>query len=391
MTGRTVYADNAATTGLSERALSAMMPYLAGDYGNPSSLHRFGRTARLAVETARCKVAECLGAEAGEIYFTGSGTESDNWAIKSAVRLMRDRGRHVITTSIEHHAVLHTLEHLEKEEIEVTYLGVDECGNISLDELISAIRKDTVLITIMTANNEIGTILPVREIGAIAREHGILFHTDAVQAAGHIPIDVKDMCIDLLSLSGHKFKGPKGTGVLYVRNGIRLPSDIYGGAQERNMRAGTENIAGIIGLAAALEEAFENLDQNSLEVASKRDRLIGGVLNIPEVFLTGDPIARLPGIASFAVEGIEGESMVMMLDRYGICASSGSACSSGSGAASHVLQAIGLKPHLAHGSLRLSISEDTTDEDIDYILEKLPVVVESLRRISPLWDSKKNR
>lgn len=391
MTDRTVYADNAATTKLSEKALSAMTQYMHGDYGNPSSLHSFGRTARYAVETARHKVAKCLGAEDEEIFFTGSGTESDNWGISSTVRLMRDKGSHVITTRIEHHAVLHTLNHLEEDGIEVTYLGSDKYGNVSLDELKSAIRKDTVLISIMTANNEIGTILPIREIGTIARSHGILFHTDAVQAAGHIPIEVDSMNVDLLSLSGHKFKGPKGTGVLYVRNGICLPPEIYGGAQERGLRAGTENVAGIIGLSTALEEACENLERNSYVVASRRDRLIEGILKIPEVILTGDPIERLPGIASFAVEGIEGESMVMMLDRYGICASSGSACSSGSGAASHVLQAIGLKPHLAHGSLRLSINEDTTDEDISYILEKLPVVISSLRRISPLWAAKEIR
>lgn len=388
MKDRTVYADNAATSKLSEKALQALTPYLCGEYGNPSSLHRFGRTARYAVETARRKVAKCLGAEDEEIFFTGSGTESDNLAISSAVKMLRDKGSHVITTRIEHHAVLHTLQHLEEDGIEVTYLGTDNYGNISLDELRSAIRKDTVLISIMTANNEIGTILPVREIGAIARSHGILFHTDAVQAAGHIPIGVDSMNVDLLSLSGHKFKGPKGTGVLYVRNGISLPSVIYGGAQERGLRAGTENVAGIAGLSAALEEACENMDANAFVVASRRDRLIEGVLKIPEVILTGDPISRLPGMASFAVEGIEGESMVMMLDRYGICASSGSACSSGSGAASHVLQAIGLKPHLAHGSLRLSINEDTTDEDIEYILEKLPLVISSLRRISPLWAAK---
>lgn len=385
---KTIYADNAATTRLSEHALNAMMPFLTEAYGNPSTVYSLGRTAKRAVESARVKVAAAIGAKPEEIFFTAGGTESDNWAIKSAAAMNKDRGRHIISTVIEHHAVLHTLESLQKQGYEVTYLKVDECGNISLDALRAAIRSDTILITVMTANNEIGTVLPIREIGKIAGEAGIVFHTDAVQAVGHIPVDVSDMHVDLLSLSGHKFKGPKGIGALYIRKGLKLPSNMHGGAQERALRSGTENVPGIVGLSAALEEAVLNLEATSNKVRALRDKLIDGLLKIPFTRLTGDPVRRLPGTASFVFECIEGESMVLLLDQYGICVSSGSACSSGSLDPSHVLLAIGLKHEVAHGSLRLTINEDNTEEEIDDILEKLPPIIKRLRDMSPLWEDK---
>lgn len=388
---RIVYADNAATTSLSRHALEEMMPYLTGEYGNPSTVYSLGRSAKKATENARGKIAAALGCRADEIYFTAGGTEADNWAIKSAALLKKDKGRHIISTAVEHHAVLHTLQDLEKAGYEVTYLGVDSSGNISLDELKNAIRQDTVLITVMTANNEIGTIMPIAEIGAIAREKSILFHTDAVQAAGHIPVNVEDMKADMLSLSAHKFKGPKGIGALYIKKGLRIPPHMHGGAQERGRRSGTENVAGIVGMAAALEEAVSNMDVNMRKIASMRDRLIKGLLTIPYTRLTGDPVNRLPGTASFIFECIEGESMVLLLDQNGICASSGSACSSGSLDPSHVLLAIGLPHEIAHGSLRLSLNEDNTDEDVDYILEKLPSIISRLRDMSPLWETKNNQ
>ena len=384
-----VYADNAATTALSKQALEAMMPYLTSEHGNPSSLYSFGRNARRAIDNAHIKVADAIGAKPEEIYFTGGGTEADNWAIKSVAELKKSQGKHIITSSIEHHAVSHTLQYLEKKGYEVTYLEVNDVGQISLKELCSAIREDTILITIMTANNEIGTILPVAEIGKIAHENGILFHTDAVQAVGHIPIDVKQMNIDLLSLAGHKFRGPKGIGALYIRKGLRLPSNMLGGGQEHGLRSGTENVAGIMGLATALDEATVHLPENMKKVSAMRDRLIDGLLKIPHSKLTGDPVNRLPGTASFAFEFVEGESMVLLLDHHGICVSSGSACSSASLDPSHVLLAIGLPHEIAHGSLRLSINEDNTDEDINYILEKLPAVISRLRNMSPLWDERK--
>lgn len=383
-----IYADNAATTSLSEMVYKAMMPYLTGEYGNPSSVYSIGRTAKKAIESARVQVASAIGAKPEEIYFTSGGTEADNWAIKAAVELKKSKGRHIISTRIEHHAVLYTLKQLEKQGCEVTYLNVDKMGHISLDELRAAIRPETILITAMTANNEIGTILPVSEIGSIAREAGVLFHTDAVQAVGHIPVNVTDMNIDLLSLSAHKLKGPKGIGALYIRKGSRLPSYSQGGAQERGLRPGTENVAGIVGFGAALEEAAANMPENIKKISAMRDRLIEGILRIPAVRLTGDPINRLPGSASFVFECVEGEYLVLMLDRVGICASSGSACSSGSLDPSHVLMAIGLPHEIAHGSLRLSLGQDNSEEDVDYILENLPQIIERLREMSPLWEDR---
>ena len=384
---KTVYTDNAATTALSKTAFEAMLPYLTTEYGNPSSAYSFGHNAKLAIRNAREKIASAIGALPEEIYFTSGGTEADNWAIKSAAKLDQNTGKHIISSVIEHHAVLHTLGSLKEQGYEITCTGVDMYGQISLQELCSAIRKDTVLISIMAANNEIGTILPTTQIGAIAREHGIVFHTDAVQAVGHIPINVRAMNIDMLSLAGHKFRGPKGIGALYVKKGLDLPAIIHGGGQEHNLRSGTENVAGIVGLGAALEEAASNMKKNMKKVSALRDRLIGGVLQIPHVRLTGDPIDRLPGIASFAVEGVEGESMVMMLDQNGICASSGSACSSGSQEASHVLLATGLPSQLAHSSLRFSLNEDNSEKDVDYILDRLPVIIARLREFSPIWNT----
>jgi cysteine desulfurase len=382
-----VYADNAATTALSKTALEAMLPYLTTEYGNPSSAHSFGLNAKRAIQNAREKVASAIGALPEEIYFTSGGTEADNWAIKSAAKLNQNAGKHIISSVIEHHAVLHTLDSLKEQGYEITYLGVDEYGQISLQELRSSIKNGTSLISIMAANNEIGTILPAAQIGSIAREHGIVFHTDAVQAVGHIPINVRVMNIDMLSLAGHKFRGPKGIGALYVKKGLNLPAIIHGGGQERNLRSGTENVAGIVGLGAALEEAASNMKKNMRKVSALRDKLISGVLQIPHVRLTGDPTDRLPGIASFAVEGVEGESMFMMLDQNGICASSGSACSSGSQEASHVLLATGLPSQLAHSSIRFSLNEDNSEKDVDYILEKLPAIISRLREFSPVWNT----
>lgn len=383
---KTVYADNAATTFLSKRALEAMMPYLTDQPGNASTIYAYGRGAKRAVEEARAKVASAISAKPEEIYFTSGGTESDNWAIKGVAELLKNKGRHIISTEIEHHAVLDTLRYLEKQGCEVTYLKVDRNGFISLDDLRKAIRPDTILITVMTANNEIGTILPVAEIGAIARESNVLFHTDAVQAVGHIPVNVAKMNIDLLSLAAHKFRGPKGAGALFVKKGLRLPALLHGGGQERGVRSGTENVPGIVGLGAAIEDAASHMEDNMRRVSALRDRLIDGLLRIPYTRLTGDPVNRLPGTASFVFECVEGESMVLLLDQNGICASSGSACSSGSLDPSHVLTAIGLPREIAHGSLRLSLNEDSTDEDVDIILEKVPQIVERLRAMSPLWE-----
>ena len=381
---RIVYLDNAATTKISKAARDAIEPYLADGYGNPSSIYSIGRNAKSAVESARVTVANAIGALPDEIFFTGGGTESDNWAIKSALELRKDKGKHIITTAIEHPAVLNTVQYLEKNGYEVTILGVDRRGQISLDELSGAIRDDTVLITVMMANNEIGTILPVREISKIARSFGVLFHTDAVQAVGHIPVDVKDLDVDLLSLSGHKFGGMKGVGVLYAKKGVRLPPLLHGGGQERGGRSGTENVTGIVSLAAALDDAVSHLPLN--RVAQMRDRLIEELLKIPRTQLTGDPVNRLPGSASFVFECVEGESILLMLDQAGICASSGSACSSGSLDPSHVLLATGLPHEIAHGSLRLTLGEANTDDDIDYVLEKLPGIIARLREMSPLWN-----
>jgi len=383
---RFVYADNAATTRLSEAALAAMLPWLQDGFGNPSSVYRLGREARRALDGAREKVAAAIGARPDEIFFTGNGTEADNWAVRGVAETLGQKGRHIITTAIEHHAIDHTMKALEKHGFDVTYLPVDEYGHISLDGLKAAIRPDTILISVMFANNEIGTIYPIAEIGAIARENGILFHTDAVQAVGHIPVDVTAMQIDLMSLSAHKFRGPKGIGALYIRKGVRLPSFITGGAQERGKRSGTENVAGICGMAAALEESVQNLAASSAKVEVLRDKLIAGLLKIPRTRLTGDPVNRLPGSASFVFECVEGEAMILLLDAAGIAASSGSACSSGSLDPSHVLLAIGLSHEIAHGSVRLSLGEENTEEDVEYILETLPKIIEKLRAMSPLWE-----
>ena len=381
-----VYADNAATTKMSQTAINAMLPYMERIYGNPSSLHSVGQEAAEALQSARETIARCLNASPNEITFTSGGSEADNQAILSAAWLgVRKGKKHIISTAFEHHAVLHTLKKLEKEGFEVELLDVGPLGNITARQVADAIREDTCLVTTMYANNEIGSILPIAEIGAVCREKGVLFHTDAVQAAGHLPIDVKAQNIDMLSLSAHKFHGPKGIGVLYARRGVPLTSLIEGGAQERGKRAGTENIPGIMGMAAALEEACEHMEANAAHVSHLRDRLIEGLSRIPHSALNGDPVNRLPGNVSFCFEGIEGESLLLLLDSKGICASSGSACTSGSLDPSHVLLAIGRPHEVAHGSLRLSLSEWNTDEEIDHILAEVPWVVEYLRNMSPMW------
>ena len=381
-----VYADNAATTKMSRTAIDAMLPYMERIYGNPSSLHSVGQEAAEALQSARETIARCLNASPNEITFTSGGSEADNQAILSAAWLgVRKGKKHIISTAFEHHAVLHTLKKLEKEGFEVELLDVGPLGNITARQVADAIREDTCLVTTMYANNEIGSILPIAEIGAVCREKGVLFHTDAVQAAGHLPIDVKAQSIDMLSLSAHKFHGPKGVGVLYARRGVPLTSLIEGGAQERGKRAGTENIPGIMGMAAALEEACEHMEANAAHVSHLRDRLIEGLSRIPHSALNGDPVNRLPGNVSFYFEGIEGESLLLLLDSKGICASSGSACTSGSLDPSHVLLAIGRPHEVAHGSLRLSLSEWNTDEEIDHILAEVPWVVEYLRNMSPMW------
>ena len=381
-----VYADNAATTAVSKTALDAMLPALGELYGNPSSLHQKGREANLALIAARETVAKCLNAQPREIYFTGCGTESDNWAITEGARLGAAAGkRHIISDTIEHHAVLHTLTKLEKEGFEVTYLPVHENGLVRLEELAAAIRPDTCLVTIMYANNEIGTLQPIREIGALCRERGILFHTDAVQAVGHVSVDVVRDNIDMLSLSGHKFHAPKGVGAMYCRRGIKLKNFIEGGAQERGLRGGTEAIPGILAMAAALKESCEHLEENAEKVTAMRDKLIDGLSRIPCSRCNGDPDHKVPGIVSFCFEGIEGESLLLRLDMAGICASSGSACTSGSLDPSHVLLALGMPHEIAHGSLRLSLCEYNTMEEVDYILEQVPQVVRELREMSPVW------
>ena len=381
-----IYADNAATTKLSATSLAAMLPYLTEHYGNPSSLHSIGQDAAEALERARQTVAGCLGCRPDEIYFTSGGSEADNQAILSAARNGAARGkRHIISTAFEHHAVLHTLQKLAREGFEVTLLDVHENGIITPQEVADAIREDTCLVTIMYANNEIGSIQPISEIGALCKEKKIPFHTDAVQAAGHLAINVKEQNIDMLSLSGHKFHGPKGTGVLYARKGLLLHNLIEGGAQERRKRAGTENIAGIVGLAAALEEACGSIDEYAKKMVPLRDKLIAGLDKIPYGELNGDRENRLPATVNFCFEGIEGEALLLLLDDKGICASSGSACTSGSLDPSHVLLAIGRPHEVAHGSLRLSLGNDTTEEDIDYIIRAVTEVVGYLRSISPFW------
>ena len=381
-----VYADNAATTKMSQTAIHAMLPYMDRIYGNPSSLHSVGQEAAEALQSARETIARCLNASPSEITFTSGGSEADNQALLSAAWLgLRKGKKHIISTAFEHHAILHTLKKLEKEGFEVELLDVGPLGNITARQVADAIREDTCLVTTMYANNEIGSVLPVAEIGAVCKERGVFFHTDAVQAAGHLPIDVKAQRIDMLSLSAHKFHGPKGVGVLYARRGVPLSSLIEGGAQERGKRAGTENIPGIMGMAAALREACDHMEANAAHVTRLRDRLIQGLSQIPHSALNGDPVNRLPGNVSFCFEGIEGESLLLLLDANGVCASSGSACTSGSLDPSHVLLAIGRVHDVAHGSLRLSLSEYNTDEEVDHILKVVPEVVQYLRNMSPVW------
>lgn len=383
---RSVYMDYSATTYVKPEVLEEMLPYFTNKFGNPSSFYGISRETKMAVDKARGQVAQALNADLNEIYFTGGGSEADNWAIKGIASAYKNKGNHIITTKIEHHAVLHTCQYLEKQGFEVTYLDVDEEGFINLEELKNAITDKTILVSIMFANNEIGTIEPVKEIGQICRERKVLFHTDAVQAVGNVKIDVKDMNIDLLSLAGHKIYGPKGIGALYVRKGVRIHNLIHGGGQERNRRAGTENIAGIVGLGKAIELASQNLEEHAKNMVVLRDRLIEGLLKIPYTRLNGPRgDKRLPGNVNVSFEFIEGESILLSLDFEGVCASSGSACTSGSLDPSHVLLAIGLPHEKAHGSLRLTLGDGSTEEDVDYVLEVVPPIIERLRKMSPLW------
>ena len=381
-----IYADNAATTKMSRTAIDAMLPYMETYFGNPSSLHTIGQQAAEALMNARQTVAACLGCQPREITFTSGGSEADNQALVSAARIGERKGKkHIISTAFEHHAILHTLKKLEKEGFEVQLLDVGPTGTVTAQQVADAIREDTCLVTIMYANNEIGSVLPIPEIGAVCKEKGVLFHTDAVQAAGHLHIDVKTQSIDMLSLSAHKFHGPKGVGLLYARQGIPLTNIIEGGAQERGKRAGTENIPGIVSMAAALQEACAHIDENAAKVSALRDKLMAGLSQIPHSALNGDPVHRLPGNVNFCFEGIEGESLLLLLDAKGICASSGSACTSGSLDPSHVLLAIGRPHEVAHGSLRLSLCEWNTQEEVDYMLQVIPEVVAYLRSMSPVW------
>lgn len=384
---RNVYMDYAATTYVKPEVLEEMMPFFTEKYGNPSSFYGISRETKMAIDKARSRVSKALNCDPNEIYFTGGGSEADNWAIKGIASAHRKKGNHIITTKIEHHAVLHTCEYLEKNGFEVTYLNVDKEGFIDLEELKNAITDKTILVSIMFANNEIGTIQPVKEIGEICRERKVLFHTDAVQAIGNIPVDVKEMNIDLLSLAGHKVYGPKGIGALYIRKGVRIDNLIHGGGQERARRAGTENTASIVGLGKAIELATESLEEHNKKITKLRDRLIDGLLKVPHTRLNGPRgEKRLPGNANITFEFIEGESILLSLDFEGVCASSGSACTSGSLAPSHVLLAIGLPHELAHGSLRLTLGDGSTDEDVDYVLEVVPPIIERLRNMSPLWE-----
>ncbi len=382
-----IYLDNAATTKTSQEVVDAMIPYFTENYGNPSSIYELGARSKEAITDAREQIAQVIGAKTEEIYFTAGGTEADNWALKAAYEAYKGKGNHIITTSIEHHAVLHTCQYLEKQGAEVTYLKVDENGLIDLDELEKAIRPDTILISVMFANNEIGTIEPVKEIGLIAKEHGILFHTDAVQAFGQVPIHVDEMNIDMLSASGHKVNGPKGIGFLYIRKGVKIRSFVHGGAQERKRRAGTENVPAIVGLGAAAKRAAQTMEARAAKETELRDYMIGRVLEeIPYVKLNGDPVKRLPNNMNFSFRFIEGESLLIMLDMKGIAGSSGSACTSGSLDPSHVLLAIGLPHEIAHGSLRLTLGEDITKEDLDYTLDQIKEIVNKLRALSPLYE-----
>ena len=386
---KTVYVDNAATTAMSDAAVKAMLPYLQGVYGNPSSLHTVGQAAKEALEDARSRIAARLNAaNANEIYFTSGGSEADNQAIRSAaVNGARFGKKHIVSTAFEHHAVMHTLKKLEREGDEVTYVDVHENGIVLPEQVAAAIRPDTALVTVMFANNEIGTIQPIAEIGAICREKKVIFHTDAVQAVGHVPVDVRAMNIDMLSLSAHKFHGAKGAGALYVRKGVPLSTFIEGGAQERGRRAGTENLAAIVSMAAALDEACDGMEARAKKIAVLRDRIIDGLTEIPHSKLNGDRTHRLPGNVNICFEGIEGESLLLLLDDKGICASSGSACTSGSLDPSHVLLSLGLPHEVAHGSLRITLSEDNTQADADYIVKCVPEVVEYLRNMSPVWEA----
>lgn len=382
-----IYLDNAATTKTAPEVVKAMLPYFSENYGNPSSIYGLGAESKKAVTRSREIIAESLHAEGSEIYFTAGGSESDNWALVAAAEAYEKKGKHIITSSIEHHAVLHTCQYLEKRGYEITYVGVDENGILKLEDLKKAIRPDTILISVMFANNEIGTIQPIKEIGQIARENGILFHTDAVQAYGHIPIDVDELSIDMLSASGHKFNGPKGVGFLYIRKGVKIRSFLHGGAQERGRRAGTENVPGIVGMGAAVERAFVRLEARSKKERELRDYLIEKIeKEIPYCRLNGDREKRLPNNVNFSFRFIEGESLLIMLDMKGICASSGSACTSGSLDPSHVLLAIGLPHEIAHGSLRLTLSEENTREEMNYVVDAVKEIVDRLRQMSPLYE-----
>ena len=381
-----IYLDNAATTRTASEVVDAMLPYFSENYGNPSTIYGLGSTAKKAVNQARRTIAEAIGAKQEEIYFTAGGSEADNWALKAAAEAYGDKGKHIITTKIEHHALLHTCEYLEKHGFEVTYLGVDQDGLIDIEALKNAIRPDTILISIMYANNEIGTIEPIAEIGAIAKERGILFHTDAVQAFGQVPLNVDELHVDMLSASAHKLNGPKGIGMLYIRTGVKIRSFVHGGSQERSRRAGTENVPGIVGFGAAVERAVRTMDEKVKKEIELRDYLIDRIeKEIPYSRLNGHRTKRLPGNVNFAFQFIEGESMLIMLDMKGICASSGSACTSGSLDPSHVLLAIGLKHEIAHGSLRLTLSEENTKEEMDFVVEELKKIVAKLRDMSPLY------
>jgi cysteine desulfurase len=385
---KNIYLDHAATTSVKPEVLETMLPYFTEKYGNASSIYSLGRENKKAIDDAREKVAKALNAQPKEIFFTSGGTEADNWALEGIAFANQTKGKHIITTNIEHHAILHTCKFLEKQGFEVTYVPVDNKGIVHVEDIEKAIRPDTILISIMFANNEIGTIQPIKEIGVLAKEKGIYFHTDAVQAIGNIPIDVKDMNIDMLSLSGHKFYGPKGVGVLYIRDGVRISPMLHGGAQERGKRASTENVAGIVGLGKAIELATENIEEYNTKLMKIRDRAIRKILEkIPYSRLNGEEKNRLPGNVNISFEFIEGESILLMLDMKGICASSGSACTSGSLDPSHVLLAIGLPHEIAHGSLRLTFGEENTDSDLDYLLETLPPIIEKLRAMSPLYDT----
>lgn len=391
---KVIYLDNAATTKVASEVVEAMIPYFTENYGNPSSVYSFASKNKEAITTQREIIADALGAKSNEIYFTAGGSESDNWALKATAEAYKDKGNHIITTKIEHHAILHTAEYLEKNGFEVTYLDVDENGMVRLEDLQAAIRPTTILISVMFANNEIGTIEPIKEIGTISKEHGILFHTDAVQAFGQVPINVDECNIDMLSASGHKLNGPKGIGFLYIRKGVKIRSFVHGGGQERKRRAGTENVPGIVGIGTATARAVRTMEERTNKEAKLRDYLIGRVLEeVPYTKLNGHPEKRLPNNANFSFRFIEGESLLIMLDMKGICASSGSACTSGSLDPSHVLLAIGLPHEIAHGSLRLTLSEDTTKEEIDYVVERIKEIVTKLRNMSPLYEDfvKKNQ